>query len=247
MEYKKSVLLKSFNDYYSKLSNQIDKIKNNLYSHLDEEAKISLAFEIQSDLIFFIKQEDAKIAQEYGYLASLEFQEVIYVIAALSDEMFLSFDWFGKSFWRNSLIEQKLFKTNYAGTKLVDKIVNFTTGMNHNKEIAQIYLNALNLGFIGKLRYSDQENIFLLKNKLYQIAFDENPSLKKGNEPLFKEAYESIVFDYSNLRKESIYNWKNIIIVSFSSYLIINSFLWLGSTYETSKILNLYKENKNVL
>ncbi|MDF1750240.1 MAG: DotU family type IV/VI secretion system protein [Alphaproteobacteria bacterium] len=126
---------------------------------------------------------------EYGVLY---YREAQYVMAALADEIFLTLDWPGHDFWRNDLLETRLFESYNAGDvffKRMEKLLK--TGDRVQAEIAIVYLLALTFGFRG--RYAggrDEARISEYRKQLYYYIYQKRPSLGDPSHRLAPEAYQ---------------------------------------------------------
>ena len=126
---------------------------------------------------------------EYGVLY---YREAQYVMAALADEIFLTLDWPGRDYWRNDLLETRLFETYNAGDaffKRMEKLLK--TGDRVQAEIAIVYLLALTFGFRG--RYAggrDEVRIAEYRRQLYYYIYQKRPNLSDPSHRLAPQAYQ---------------------------------------------------------
>jgi len=99
--------------------------------------------------------------------------EMGYVLAALSDEVFLQeLDWPGRAQWDGLLLEERLYGTRIAGERLFDLanqlIAARATGQD---DLVVALMQAFALGFRGRYRGSDDRGeIRRLRRQLYQLA-----------------------------------------------------------------------------
>lgn len=125
---------------------------------------------------------------EYGVLY---YREAQYVMAALADEIFINLDWSGRNFWRNDLLETRLFGSYNAGDvvfKRLEKLLQ--TGDRVQAEIAVVYLMALTLGFRGRYAGGRHEaRIAEYRKQLYYYIFQKRPDLDDPATRLVPEAY----------------------------------------------------------
>jgi type VI secretion system protein ImpK len=249
--YQPSIIITSFEEFAIKIFDKIEQIKRGIVfsaaTTIDEQNKIIAQY--QNELSNFIRDQDAIITAQNGKLASEAFKEVIYIMTALADEMFLSFEWIGKTYWRQHSLEQNFFGTNQAGERLLANINNFMkTKENNNKEIGIAYLYALSLGFKGKLRYGTNfnETCITLKEQLFNMIYHKSPTLYKTEQSLLRQTQENVIIEKLEFRKFTIYNWKNVIISSALIYLLCGYFIWHAHTISIWKSLEIQqaKEKK---
>jgi len=78
---------------------------------------------------------------------------LLFAFAVVADETLLNEDWPGRGAWRAHLLERRLFKTSSGGARLIERIDAVTRqGDRASREIAEVYLHCLTLGFAGRLR-----------------------------------------------------------------------------------------------
>lgn len=162
-----------------------------------------------------------------------------YIMAALTDEIFLNLRWEGAKYWRYTLLEKQLFQTELAGDKffsMCDEIVvDFS-----NEEMAFVYLMTLSLGFKG--RYRDVENadeqIGWYKDRLHSMLNTKSARLFfPGRTHMIDSCYEytCIENDNSHLPDARFWSWCVISVVFL--YIIVSYFVWIGITGEISDVL----------
>ncbi len=76
-----------------------------------------------------------------------------YAFAVVVDETLLNEAWQGKDAWTEHLLEAAIFKTRSGGQRLIERIDAVTRNNDRpSREIAEVYLHCLMLGFAGHLR-----------------------------------------------------------------------------------------------
>ena len=63
-----------------------------------------------------------KIAMENEKHTIAHYSEVVYIMVALADDIFLNSEWEGKQFWEDNILEQKFFNTQIAGDEIFNRI-----------------------------------------------------------------------------------------------------------------------------
>jgi len=248
MKYKKSLMINIFEEFYTLLLKYKQQVDNEIFFDINdsEEEKNKKIENVQNRLYLFIKDKDAKIAYENGKIASIQFQEVIYIMCALADELFLELDWEGKAYWRTHLLERKFFNTNQAGEKLLMNLDAFLKERNvSDNEVGLIYLYALALGFKGRLRFEEDMAFYLktLKDNLFSTIYRHAPHFfRKQENVLFKQALQTVFADKIANKDMRIAKWTRIALACVGIYLITSAVVWNIHTNSVwLMIANVYK------
>ena len=143
-----------------------------------------------------LERQEQDAVRHGGDLGLELYKRAQYAMAALADEVFLNMDWPGRDAWRQSLVEAKLFGTHRAGEELFERIEELLRVRDAGQtEIARIYLSVLALGFQGKYRgRSDaEEEIEVVRRKLYRLIFGRDPRVVRGREAVAPQAYMGMI------------------------------------------------------
>jgi type VI secretion system protein ImpK len=173
--------------------------------------------------------------------------ELVYIMAALADEIFLQLEWSGKAYWLDHLMEQHLFHTQIAGQEIfrrIDEVVDrqaFGAG-----ELAAVYLIALALGFKGKYyRHEDRKTLEDYRKKLLHRVLWSNPELQQGSQQMFPEAYQHTVLDGAPVKLPEPRTWWLVVAGIVAAWLILSTIAWVQLTRptrdrlaETTAVLN---------
>jgi len=243
------MLISTFETFYLMLLETKQQIESGAFFDIGDEKNVqnSKIDVFQNKLCKFIKDQDSKIAYEQGKLASIQFQEVLYVMVALADELFLEMDWEGKSFWRANLLEQKFFNSNQSGEKLLLNLDKFLREQNaQDNDIGVIYLYAFSLGFKGKLRYEKDLDFYLqaLKNNIFYTIYRQSPKLFKEEGPLFVQSSENMLVEKQPAKDQSMKVWLKIGLACFGMYLLIGQIIWHVETYNIWSVLDKVTEKR---
>jgi type IV/VI secretion system ImpK/VasF family protein len=177
---KNEILLRQFDKYYSEIISLRDKIEVMPEKIIkDAEDKV---LKILDDYALNLD----KFKDEVG---TDTVKELFYMMAVFADELFINIDWGGKQAWEDNLLEEKIFKSHFAGNKIflnIDTLINAKAET--SKRIALIYLLILALGFRGKFLYDDPDNSLLnYKKKLFWILYNLKSNVFEKLHSLFPQ------------------------------------------------------------
>ncbi|MDW3207096.1 MAG: DotU family type IV/VI secretion system protein [Alphaproteobacteria bacterium] len=180
---------------------------------------------------------------EYGVLY---YREAQYVMAALADEIFINLDWAGRNFWRNDLLETRLFGSYNAGDvvfKRLEKLLQ--TGDRVQAEIAVVYLMALTLGFRGRYAGGRHEaRIAEYRKQLYYYIFQKRPDLGDPATRIVPEAYQHTHGNVTARLLPSPTRWFWALGAAVLIYLIASHFVFHDVMAPLIEALNLEEQNR---
>lgn len=166
---------------------------------------------------------------QVGEFAVSQFQDTLYAMVALTDEVFLSFSWVGKKRWEKNLMERQIFHTQIAGELIFRKIDDLLTANDPiRNDVANIYMMILSLGFKGKYRGEDAENrIDWYRQELYQMINRHAPLLfTPGRDHLISDCYDHIISLPAGKGIPDVRSWVTAFSAILLVFIIISSFLW---------------------
>ncbi|MBX2807775.1 MAG: DotU family type IV/VI secretion system protein [Cellvibrionaceae bacterium] len=182
---------------------------------------------VSTQLQYWIEKSRAqahKITTEKEYL---RINETLYVAAALADELFIfAIDWPGKKFWQNVLLEERIFKSCYAGEKFyqgINRLTNKQILDSQEKSLVVVYFLAICLGFYGRHRGSEK-NISHYRNKLYKTI---NAGSDDGESIICLQAYQHVFSSMQDKRLAPLSRWYQTMCILFIAYLFFSLILWL--------------------
>ena len=128
-------------------------------------------------------------------------EELVYIMAAFADETFVCLlEWPGKDYWRDHLMELRLFHSQIAGQDIFRRIEKSLVRQDYGvEELAIIYLMVLALGFKGQY-LRDPAAVELYRKKLFDRLVMTNPELRRESQRLFPEAYRHTVTEGAPVR-----------------------------------------------
>ncbi|MDR0555935.1 MAG: DotU family type IV/VI secretion system protein [Holosporaceae bacterium] len=167
-------------------------------------------------------------------------KEVVYLMAAIADEVFLNMEWPGKQYWEENMLEQRYFGSQIAGEKVFDRI-DILLGENDPTSVgkAKIYLKILLLGFKGKYRRleDEQTGIALYKNNLLVFIEKNDKSIFMIGHRIFQKEYTYTIptIHRKLLPDASIVSYMCAFFVFM--FLVISSVVWIFETRDLKRLL----------
>ncbi|MDR2074728.1 MAG: DotU family type IV/VI secretion system protein [Holosporales bacterium] len=217
-------------------------------SKTEEVTEFSPSLEIEGIIVAVQKKLIATIENVFEVISSKsrisarKLEEAKYIMAILTDEIFINMRWDGAKFWRFSLLEKQMFNSEVAGEKFFSLLDELLDDMNSaNQEIAFLYLMALSLGFKG--RYKDAENsneyISWYKDKLYSMLHNKSSRLfYPGRSRLIESCYDNTITEDAKQSLPDTRFWGMVVMGVVVAYLVVSYVVWFGITDDISDILN---------
>jgi len=167
-------------------------------------------------------------------------KEVIYAMAAIADEVFLSMDWVGKQYWEESMLEKYYFGSQMAGDKIfhgINRLVSEKGTVAVEK--AEIYLKILALGFKGRYRGTEEEQVGIThyRNKLFEFIEKNDKSVFLVGPRLFQKEYTHVL---PNIHRKLLPDGSIIsYVIAFFAFmfLVISTVVWMFETRELRLLL----------
>lgn len=164
-----------------------------------------------------------------GEFAGAHFQEALYAMVALLDEVFLAFSWEGKDRWEDNMMEKQIFHTQVAGELVFMKIEALIQANDPvRRDIDIIYLMILALGFKGKYRGEDDDGrLHWYRQQLYiMVNYKPVALYHPGRQHLIEECYDHIITLPSTKILPNVRNWILAFVAVVVVYVTVSSFLW---------------------
>jgi type VI secretion system protein ImpK len=237
-------VLKHLNDVNTMLSN-VESAYDEIPGDADA-ANIAQTQTILNDLYDTLERQALLSAQKGGEFAVSYYREAQYVMAALADELFLTEQWPGKLYWKENLLETRLFGTHDAGDVFFARLDDFLEKRDAlRRDVAEVYLLALGLGFKGKFRdMPDQRQLDFYRHELYVFINHTEPRLYQGQEHLFANAYSHTLTDGTAKQFQDVRFWTGAIASLFSGLLLISFILWHSLTSDVETVADTIVKNK---
>jgi type VI secretion system protein ImpK len=239
-------LFQNFQEFYRELLIQKEKALRSLEPQEEEtEAEQKVEFEnlvdkIQRKFHEMFERFSLVAQNQVGEFAVSHFQEALYIMVALTDEVFLSFAWPGQKRWEDHLLEAQIFHTQIAGElffKKLDALIEVNDPVRN--DLAVIYLMALALGFKGRYRdENDAGKIQWYRQQLYLMVNRRSPILyHPGREHLLPDIYEHNLSLPFGRGLPDLRTW----LVAFGSiitvFVFISSILWYKLVHDVDDVV----------
>ncbi len=144
-----------------------------------------------NSLMTSLEERGRDFSTRGGDYGSRLFARVIYVFAAFADDVMLESHWVGRDEWVRAPLEVKLFGSQSAGEEIFNDIDNGLSKYEFGKrDLAKIYLMALNLGFEGKFKGTQSEvDIRRYKARLFELINDRAPENSEATKSFLGSVY----------------------------------------------------------
>lgn len=175
-------------------------------------------------------------------------EELVYVMVAFADETFICLlDWPGSAYWRNNLMEVRLFRSQISGQVIFRRIDSLLTREDYGTaELCAVYMMVLSLGFRGSY-LRDPATAELYKKRLYERLVVMNPGLRRESEHIFPEAYRHTVSEGAPARLPDPKRWWLVVAAVLGVWLVGSTLLWWRVTLPTRSLLTQTANALNVL
>lgn len=166
-------------------------------------------------------------------------RDILYIMAALADEIFLNETWGGKKFWEEHMLEYEFFKTQIAGNVIFDRIGELLKNPTAPASLCKMYLEILAFGFRGKYRGTDTEktDIDAVKNRLYAFIGKLEKFTYRPSRRLFQEQYNCTLPTIARKllpdADQLLYMCLGIIFL----FLVLGSIVWLLELKDLNDLL----------
>ena len=165
----------------------------------------------------------------------LEFhREAIYVMAALTDEIFVRLAWEGRDYWLAHLFEARFFRSHFAGQRFFTRIDELLTRDDDAAaETATVYLMALALGFRGR-HFGPGHDAILdgYRNRLFFFIARRDPEVAESVKRLFPETYRFTIQGGAPRRLPAPRRWVLVLLGAIVVWVVVAQAAWVNLTDE---------------
>jgi type VI secretion system protein ImpK len=199
------------------------------------------AVEIWNTVAQYLDREMVQVARSGTSMMTDAYRELVYVMAAVADEVFVHLQWEGQQYWLDHLLEVRFFRSRIAGERIFRNIHAVLLRQDQAaEELAAIYLTVLALGFRGQYWGGDTSDIGRCRLDLLQYLARANPRLIADSKRFFPEAYRYTVQEGVAAQLPSPATWWYVAAGVVVAWLIISTILWFTLT---RGIRELQKQN----
>ena len=245
-----SFILRDFEEFYSEIVRQKERVLEGHWTTPQEgldqtpgALDISVAQgaqDILDKLYLLLERQAIQASRMGGEFATTYYKEAQFIMAALADEIFLNINWGGRRYWEDNLLESRFFGSHDAGDTFFVRLDDFLAQRDPaRKDLAQVYLLALGLGFQGKFRnVNDKGRLKILREQLYVFVNHRMSSIFTQGERLFPEAY---IYTLDESRVEAMQDrrvWLTLMLGVFMGLLILSQVLWTNANSNVNNILS---------
>ena len=241
--FRESLLLAQFREFYTEILRQKAAIESASVSSPAEALSAEPAGRaptsqaVQQALLAALERQALEADRRGGAFAYEVYREAQYVSAALADEVFLNFDWGGRTTW--PLLESKLFQSHVAGELFFDKLEHLLYKRDPMYEdLAAVYFLALALGFKGKYRGEEgSAQLDRYRRELFLKVFHEHPTLLRDERNLFPQSHLHTLREGKAQKLPDPRNWLALIPGVILLWLLLSTVLWVGMAGGIDSIL----------
>ncbi len=203
------------------------------------ESSQTVTQRVWNELAHYLDQKMYEVNLSTSSLSHDLLLELVYIMSAFADEKFVYLDWPGKDYWRDHLMELRLFRTQIAGQNIFSRIDKLLLRQEYGTdELASIYLMALALGFKGQY-WRDPDAIESYRKKLFDRLAMTKPELRRASQRLFPEAHRYTVSEGAPVRLPEPRAWWFIVTGVVGLWLVLSTIAWLRLTSATGQHLDV--------
>ena len=178
--------------------------------------------------------------QEQNIIINKSMKEVIYLMAAMADEIFLNMDWEGKNFWQSNILERKFFESQVAGEFVFRKIdALLQQRETFSLERAEIYLKALAMGFKGKFRDVNEETAKIdeYRRLLFETIERQDSAIRSRDPRIYSKEYNYTIPTITRKRLPDASMINYLCLFYLFMFLTFTSLVWVFETKDISRLL----------
>ncbi len=221
----RSALLTKLRGFYALVSR--------LKGEIEEKGADVSVERVQGELRAYIDNElRAQGEDESGYHL---YDSMRYIMVALADDQFLHMktEWPGRARWLTNLLEKQYFGTQRAGATFFDRIDELLASRDKTKEeVATAFLIALLLGFKGRFRGDEEQEITGYKERLQYFVGVGKAGTVDPSKPLFPDAYAHTITTEPDQKMPDHRIYVRLTVLAVVAYFGIAHWSWFEQTNE---------------
>jgi type VI secretion system protein ImpK len=199
-----------------------------------EDMARTAAREMQGELVNLTEQLGRRASPGISRSDLGQADALKYAFVAIVDEILLNTEWRGQSAWRDMLLEETVFQSRLCGERVFDRIQAVMRVRNqHCLDLAEVYLDCLNLGFKGKYLAMDDGPAILtrLKADLFYFVHQYAPGLDRPAHVLIEAPDQNVLrVDPSQRSLGDRFRWYFYVLGILAIPFVIAALLW-GHVY----------------
>jgi type VI secretion system protein ImpK len=212
---------------------------------LTDEEMQSRAAEIQRDLRERLDEIGQEILRRGDEREQRRYRELQYVMVAFTDEIFLSLSWEGQDFWREHLLEERIFASHHAGTQFFHNIDELLRQRDPTfSDVAAGYLLALSLGFRGRYQGLEGESaIERYRQQLFAFLFQRNSGLGEDVQ-LYPQSYAYTLTGKPQSWLPVLRPWLFAIAAVLGLYVLVGHVIWSHESSRISRMIDDLRDSQ---
>lgn len=193
---------------------------------------VSRAAAIWSRLELHLDRQTMEASRIAGPVGVEFHREALYVMAVLTDEIFLHLDWEGRDYWLAHLFEERFFHSHFSGDGFFARIdALLARDDNPAAETATVYLMALALGFRGKYWAPEHEPALQsYRNRLFFFIARRDPNIAESVKRLYPDAYRHTIQQGAPRSLPNPRRWILVLGALVIVWLVVAQSLWSNLT-----------------
>lgn len=161
-------------------------------------------------------------------------RQIAYLLTVHADDQALRANWPGREAWQRKSLESQLFRTDLGPTELftrIDRLLEVPTP--ENRQLAQLYLMVLGLGFEGRMA-ADPEGARRLERYRRRLLAFALPSRREAGKPgqqVFPQAYRYTLARGEPRRLPALRPWLLLGALILALFGLASAPLWTCATW----------------
>lgn len=226
--FQKSLLIQHFRAFYEEVVCLKGRALSATLLNAEKEER-NIARYIFNRLVELMTRQRKQVVAQESEGAQAYYDEALYIMVALADEVFLSLPWSGRDIWREHLLEVHFFNTHQAGQKFFDRLDGFLAQNTvTHKDLGVLYLWALGLNFKGVYRGKEEEVIARYKKFLYSLVLHGSKDALVGqtDSVLCEQAYRYTLRGTLPSHIPSLRFWYKCLYGTIGVFFLMSLIIW---------------------
>ncbi|MCB9548705.1 MAG: DotU family type IV/VI secretion system protein [Myxococcales bacterium] len=202
---------------------------------------------VQGELRSFMDEQLRSLGETPDEVGYHLYEAMRYVMVALADDQFLhmQLQWGGRARWLTNLLEKQVFGTQRAGAAFFDRIDELLASRDKSKEeVATAYLIALLLGFKGRFRGHEEDEVVAYRERLmYFVGLGQSSGMDPGK-PFFPDAYAHTINKEPSEKMPDHGTYLKLLVIVIIGYLGLAHAAWYVQTDEIRRIVRQIDASK---